>query len=33
VRLRETKVVLSKLGNTESLEREKSVSRKKWWSK
>jgi len=33
VRLRETKVVLSKLGNTDSIEREKSVSRKKWWSK
>lgn len=33
VRLRETKVVLSKLGSTDSIDREKSSSRKKWWSK
>lgn len=33
VRLRETKVVLSKLGNTDAIEREKSATRKKWWSK
>lgn len=32
VRLRETKVVLSKLGNTDSIERGTSGTRKKWWS-
>jgi myosin-5 len=33
VRLRETKVVLSKLGNADSIDREKEKTRKKWWSK
>lgn len=34
VRLRETKMVLSKLGNTDTAsEREKEKSRKKWWNK
>lgn len=33
VRLCEIKVVLSKFGNMDVIEREKLVMRKKWWSK